>query len=84
MNKPPFFNVIIHKDDTFPDLHGVCAGFESRQWRKDQLVDYLFEYLAIQKRIILSLSIYNYYKHFFYNNYILKKISLLSFYLKYI
>ena len=41
----PFFNIIIHKDDTFPDLHGVCAGFESRQWRKDQLVDYLFEYL---------------------------------------
>ena len=43
--KPPFFNIIIHKDDTFPDLHGLCAGFESRQWRKDQLVDYLFEYL---------------------------------------
>ena len=45
MSKPPFFNVIIHKDDTFPDLHGVCAGFECHQWRKDQLVDYLFEYL---------------------------------------
>ena len=44
--KPPFFNIIIHKDDTFPDLHGLCAGFESRQWRKDQLVNYLFEYLA--------------------------------------
>ena len=43
--KPPFFNIIIHKDDTFPDLHGLCAGFESRQWRKDQLVNYLFEYL---------------------------------------
>ena len=43
--KPPFFSIIIHKDDTFPDLHGVCAGFECRQWRKDQLVDYLFEYL---------------------------------------
>ena len=43
--RPPFFNIIIHKDDTFPDLHGVCAGFESRQWRKEQLVDYLFEYL---------------------------------------
>ena len=43
--KPHFFNIIIHKDDTFPDLHGVCAGFESRQWRKEQLVDYLFEYL---------------------------------------
>lgn len=43
--KPPFFNIIIHKDDTFPDLHGLCAGFESRQWRKDQLVNYLSEYL---------------------------------------
>jgi len=43
--KPPFFNIIIHTDDTFPDLYGVCAGFESRQWRKDQLVNYLFEYL---------------------------------------
>lgn len=41
----PFFNIIIHKDDTFPDLHGLCAGFESRQWRKDQLVDYLFSCL---------------------------------------
>lgn len=45
MKQPSFFNLIIHKNDTFPDLHGVCAGFESRQWRKDQLVDYLFEYL---------------------------------------
>ena len=43
--RPPFFNIIIHKDDTFPDLYGICAGFESRQWRKDQLVNYLFEYL---------------------------------------
>lgn len=43
--RPPFFNIIIHKDDTFPCLHGVCAGFESHQWRKAQLVDYLFEYL---------------------------------------
>ena len=41
----PFFNVIIHKNDESPDLHGICAGFENRQWRKDQLVDYLFEYL---------------------------------------
>lgn len=41
----PFFNVIIHKNDELPDLQGICAGFENRQWRKDQLVDYLFEYL---------------------------------------
>ncbi len=43
--KPPFFNIIIHKDDTFPDLYGMCAGFECHQWRKDQLIDYIFEYL---------------------------------------
>lgn len=43
--KHPFFNIIIHKDDEIPELHGLCAGFENRQWRKDQLVDYLFEFL---------------------------------------
>lgn len=41
----PFFNVIIHKDDMIPDLHGLCAGFENHSWRIDQLVDYLFNYL---------------------------------------
>jgi hypothetical protein len=41
----PFFNVIVHKDNTLPDLHGICAGFENRSWRKERLVDYLFEYL---------------------------------------
>jgi len=41
----PFFNVIVHKDDQLPDLHGMCAGFENLLWRKEQLVDYLFEYL---------------------------------------
>lgn len=41
----PFFNIIVHKDDELPNLHGICAGFENRMWRKDQLVDYLFEYL---------------------------------------
>jgi hypothetical protein len=41
----PFFNVIVHKDDEFPDLHGLCAGFENKLWRKDQLVDHLFTYL---------------------------------------
>lgn len=41
----PFFNVIIHKDDTLPNLHGICAGFDNRFWRKERLVDYLFEFL---------------------------------------
>lgn len=40
-----FFNLIVHKDDELPNLHGICAGFENRLWRKDQLVNYLFEYL---------------------------------------
>ena len=43
--RPPFFNVIVHKDDELPDLHGVCAGFENSVWRKEQLIDYLFEHL---------------------------------------
>lgn len=41
----PFFNLVVHKDDEFPDLHGLCAGFENTFWRKDQLVDHLFNYL---------------------------------------
>lgn len=41
----PFFNVIVHKDDELPDLHGLCAGFENSRWRKDQLVNHLFNYL---------------------------------------
>lgn len=40
-----FFKVIIHKDENIPDLHGICAGFEGLKWRKEQLVDHLFEYL---------------------------------------
>lgn len=41
----PFFNVIVYKDDTIPNVRGICAGFENKNWRKDQLVNYLFEYL---------------------------------------
>lgn len=41
----PFFNLIVHKDDELPNLYGICAGFENRSWRKDQLVNYLFDYL---------------------------------------
>lgn len=42
----PFFKVIIHKDENIPDLHGICAGFEGLKWRKEQLVDHLFEYAS--------------------------------------
>ena len=41
----PFFTVIVHIDDTLPDLHGLCAGFECGEWRKDQLAKHLFTYL---------------------------------------
>lgn len=41
----PFFNIILHKDDELPDLIGLCAGFEANSWRKEQLVDHLFNYL---------------------------------------
>lgn len=41
----PFFKVIVHLDESLPDLHGLCAGFECGEWRKDQLVKHLFTYL---------------------------------------
>lgn len=43
--KNSFFSVVIHKDETIPDLYGLCVGFENRTWRKEQLVNYLFDYL---------------------------------------
>lgn len=39
----PFFKVIVHLDESLPDLHGLCAGFECGEWRKDQLVEHLFD-----------------------------------------
>ncbi|WP_315155064.1 DUF1837 domain-containing protein [Capnocytophaga leadbetteri] len=44
--KPPFFNLIIHTEEaTIPILHGICAGFEAGEWRKEELVRHLFTYL---------------------------------------
>ena len=44
--KPPFFNLIVHtKETTIPILHGICAGFEAGEWRKEQLARHLFTYL---------------------------------------
>lgn len=40
-----FFKVVIHKNDDLPDLMGLCAGFENKFWRKEQLADFIFNYL---------------------------------------
>lgn len=40
-----FFNVIVHREDENRDLNGLCAGFEMRNWRKDQLVNHLMDYI---------------------------------------
>lgn len=41
----PFFNVIVHQEDENRDLNGLCAGFEMKSWRKEQLVDHLMDYI---------------------------------------
>lgn len=40
-----FFNVVVHREDGNRDLNGLCAGFEMKNWRKEQLVDYLMDYI---------------------------------------
>ncbi|MBE7641404.1 DUF1837 domain-containing protein [Salegentibacter sp. BLCTC] len=40
-----FFKVIVHNDVSSPNLLGICAGYENKCWRADQLVDYIFEFL---------------------------------------
>lgn len=41
----PFFNIILHREEGNRELDGICAGFESRIWRKEQLVDHLADYI---------------------------------------
>lgn len=41
----PFFKIIVHKEDGNRDLNGLCAGFELKSWRKEQLVDHLMDYI---------------------------------------
>ena len=41
----PFFNVIVHREDGDRELDGICAGFELKTWRKDQLVNHLADYI---------------------------------------
>ncbi|MBO4333591.1 MAG: DUF1837 domain-containing protein [Paludibacteraceae bacterium] len=41
----PFFNVVVHHEDGNRDLNGLCVGFEMKSWRKEQLVNYLMDYI---------------------------------------
>lgn len=40
-----FFKVIVHREDGNRELDGLCAGFELKTWRKEQLVDHLADYI---------------------------------------
>lgn len=40
-----FFNVIVHKEEGNRELDGICAGFELKTWRKEQLVDHIADYI---------------------------------------
>lgn len=44
-HKDLFLKVIVHKNDTVPDMYGLCVPFECEQWMVDQFVNHLFEYL---------------------------------------
>jgi hypothetical protein len=45
-NKPdPFFEIIVHKVDCEPGLTGASAGYEGKNFRNDDLANYLFEWL---------------------------------------
>lgn len=45
MIEAPFFNVIVHREDGNRELDGLCAGFEQKVWRKDQLISHLADYI---------------------------------------
>lgn len=37
--------LVVHHEDGNRDLNGLCAGFEMKSWRKEQLVDHLMDYI---------------------------------------
>jgi len=41
----PFFEIIVHDADVDPSLIGLCAGYESGEWRSDQCARHLTEWL---------------------------------------
>lgn len=38
-----FFKIIVHDEDSMPTLLGICAGFESGEWRGQRLTENLFK-----------------------------------------
>ena len=45
-NKPdPFFELVVHDLAKTPGLTGAFAGYESGEWRFEQMAEYLFEWL---------------------------------------
>lgn len=45
MSKVKFFKIIVHSSEKIGDLYGLCAGFENKKWRKEQLVNYILNYI---------------------------------------
>ncbi len=45
-NKPEaFFDLVVHDVNRTPGLTGASAGFESGEWRNEEMADYLYEWL---------------------------------------
>lgn len=42
---PAFFDFKVHDMDKAPSVSGLCVGYEGGEWRADQLVDHLMEWL---------------------------------------
>lgn len=39
------FTLVVHKHDWIPRLVGLCAGYESKEWRYNRFIDFIFESL---------------------------------------
>jgi len=58
----PFLEVRVHDLSLSPSLTGLCAGYESREWRADQLAAHLIEWLpefALTHKELESLGSHN-------------------------
>ncbi|WP_428565061.1 MAG: HamA C-terminal domain-containing protein [Solidesulfovibrio sp. DCME] len=41
----PFWTVRVHRIDIHPGLSGLCVGYERGEWRRDQFVNHVMEWL---------------------------------------